>query len=409
MGFSYGFKLFGGGGAGGGSGSPGGSDTQVQFNNGGSFGGDSGLTYDAATDALTVAGYIIAPTYTGTNGYAALRDAAVALQMDGAASVGWAAAGSGYSGTKVLTLGRAATNALTITFGASPLSIFLPNQTSFLGSMIVGTGGAVLSHTSGTTGQQNTLIGVTAGDAMTTGQGNTALGYGALAANTDGTFNTTVGGEAMLVNTAGSQNVAVGYQALRANSLVAGSNNVAIGFQSAFSNTTGLNNTAVGSGALYTNQTGADNTAVGWGALLENTADYNIGIGKGALQGVTTGDTNIGIGVNAGYYPNFNLANKTTTGIQNTFIGRSSGYSSATQHNNSTAIGYLALTSASNQVVLGNSSVTEVQMGTGGTANIRAAIPSYANNAAAYAALGAGALYYTDSAGEHIVKISYAP
>ena len=36
-------------GGGGGSGSPGGSDTQVQINNGGSFGGLSGLTYDGDT------------------------------------------------------------------------------------------------------------------------------------------------------------------------------------------------------------------------------------------------------------------------------------------------------------------------------------------------------------------------
>ena len=37
-------------------GTPGGSDTQVQFNDGGSFAGDSGLTYDATTGALSVGG-----------------------------------------------------------------------------------------------------------------------------------------------------------------------------------------------------------------------------------------------------------------------------------------------------------------------------------------------------------------
>lgn len=36
----------------------GGADTQVQFNDGGSFGGDAGLTYNKATDTLTVAGGI---------------------------------------------------------------------------------------------------------------------------------------------------------------------------------------------------------------------------------------------------------------------------------------------------------------------------------------------------------------
>ena len=42
----------------GGGGTPGGSDTQVQFNDGGSFGGDAGLTYNKTTDKLTVAGDI---------------------------------------------------------------------------------------------------------------------------------------------------------------------------------------------------------------------------------------------------------------------------------------------------------------------------------------------------------------
>jgi hypothetical protein len=46
-----------------GGGSPGGSDTQVQFNDGGStFGGDSGLTYNKTTDNLTVLGNLVIGT-----------------------------------------------------------------------------------------------------------------------------------------------------------------------------------------------------------------------------------------------------------------------------------------------------------------------------------------------------------
>lgn len=40
-------------GGGGGNGSPGGSNSQIQFNDAGSFGGDSGLTYNKTTDTLT--------------------------------------------------------------------------------------------------------------------------------------------------------------------------------------------------------------------------------------------------------------------------------------------------------------------------------------------------------------------
>lgn len=39
-----------------GGGSPGGSDTQVQFNDAGSFGGDAGLIFNKTTNKLTVAG-----------------------------------------------------------------------------------------------------------------------------------------------------------------------------------------------------------------------------------------------------------------------------------------------------------------------------------------------------------------
>jgi len=34
-------------------------------------------------------------------------------------------------------------------------------------------------------------------------------------------------------------------------------------------------------------------------------------------------------------------------------------------------------------------------------------IPAYANNAAALAVIGAGKLYYTDTAGEYIIKLSH--
>jgi len=46
-----------------GGGTPGGTDTQVQFNDGGStFGGDSGLTYNKTTDNLTVLGNLVIGT-----------------------------------------------------------------------------------------------------------------------------------------------------------------------------------------------------------------------------------------------------------------------------------------------------------------------------------------------------------
>jgi hypothetical protein len=54
----------------GGGGTPGGSDTYIQFNDGGSFGGDAGLTYNKTTDSLTVAGILTADKFkTGGGQY----------------------------------------------------------------------------------------------------------------------------------------------------------------------------------------------------------------------------------------------------------------------------------------------------------------------------------------------------
>lgn len=52
------------GAVGGGAGNPGGSNTQVQFNTAGVFSGDSGLTYNSSTDALTLGGNLI---FAGNN------------------------------------------------------------------------------------------------------------------------------------------------------------------------------------------------------------------------------------------------------------------------------------------------------------------------------------------------------
>jgi hypothetical protein len=55
-----------GGNGGGGNGNPGGANTQVQFNNAGSFGGDAGFTYDSITNILSVSGNIVSNNFIGS-------------------------------------------------------------------------------------------------------------------------------------------------------------------------------------------------------------------------------------------------------------------------------------------------------------------------------------------------------
>lgn len=90
------------GGGGGGNGSPGGANTQIQFNNAGVFGGDSGFTYDNITNTMEVInfnttgeanlGSIANITITGGS-------AGYVLRTDGAGNLSWVAGGGGGNGT----------------------------------------------------------------------------------------------------------------------------------------------------------------------------------------------------------------------------------------------------------------------------------------------------------------------
>ncbi len=127
-------------------------------------------------------------------------------------------------------------------------------------------------------------------------------------------------------------NTAFGYQALFSNT--SGWYNSANGYWSLFSNTTGYLNTASGQRSLYSNTTGHENCAFGTSALLNTNAFGNTAIGYEALRYNTTGNSNTAIGWAAG--------------------------TSSTNLSNSTAIGSNTNFTASNQVRVGNVSVTSI-------------------------------------------------
>ena len=58
------------GGNGGGNGSPGGANTQVQFNDSGSFGGDAGFVYNKNTNVLTVENIVVNNSFVGNVSFA---------------------------------------------------------------------------------------------------------------------------------------------------------------------------------------------------------------------------------------------------------------------------------------------------------------------------------------------------
>ena len=235
---------------------------------------------------------------------------------------------------------------------------------------------------SNTSGGQNTANGLAALYYNTTGNKNTASGVGALMQNFANSRSTAIGYYAMgnadnQTNGRETFNTAVGYEALKGSAIAAnniGQWNTAIGDQALYSNTSGTSNAATGVGALYYNTDGYSNTANGNAALYYNTSGYNnTAIGSNALAIHQTGNNNTAI-VKYALINITNGSNNTAVGSEaasllsnvsfGTFVGKDAG-ASYNNLSNVSSFGYDAYVSASNQVRLGNSSVTSI----GGYAN----------------------------------------
>jgi Chaperone of endosialidase len=194
----------------------------------------------------------------------------------------------------------------------------------------------------------------------TTGYDNTAFGFEALQHNSTGLTNTAIGTGAATWNT-GSGNTAVGNGALYGvpSGTVDGGQNTAVGVGALAGDTTGGDNAAAGWQALVKNTTGDYNTGDGYGALAENTTGSgNDAHGFLALYLSTTGNDNVGIGSLALY--------NNVTGSSNTAIGALAGPDpSSTNLTNATAIGFDAVVSESNALVLGGTGTNAVKVGIG--------------------------------------------
>ena len=204
---------------------------------------------------------------------------------------------------------------------------------------------------SNTTGLENTANGYRSLYSNTTGNYNTSVGHEASFSSTTSSYNTANGYRALYFNTTGYENTASGFEALHAN--VEGSQNTAYGYRALYSNSgaTGIASTAIGWRALYYNVSGALNTAVGYDAMGTNTSGaYNVAQGNQALYINTTGSRNTATGVRA--------LIGSATGDGNTAVGYEAGPS--LNLNNTTAIGSSSVTTASNQVRIGNPFVTSI-------------------------------------------------
>ena len=264
------------------------------------------------------------------------------------------------------------------------------------------------------TASNNAAFGHNALYNQTTGSGNVAVGRNAGLIHVLGSNNVFIGDECAGVTGQGSDitnSIVIGRQAITpvSNSIVIGNSshtiaqifgtlhchgaqniatNQCIGYQSAPSASGGTNST-YGVSAAFSLTTGFENEAFGWQSLYSNTTGFrNVAIGNSALQSLVSGYQNTSVGRASGllttgiensYFGN-SAGASITTGTSNTFVGNLAG-SNASQlvsAVNSTAIGNGAFTTASNQVVIGNSDVASTvlrgNVTTSGTMTCRTAV-----------------------------------
>lgn len=286
------------------AGTPGGSTTQVQYNNAGAFGGSANFTWDNSTSTLTVNG--------------------IAIGRGGGGSSTSTAVGASALGT------GSTTGVANTAFGASALAGL-------------------------TSGSSNIGMGVSAGSALTHGGNNVLIGNYAGDAVVSGYYNIAIGGDALgSASTGASYNIAIGQDALKTATNPGGS--VAIGYQAADSVTSGSEIVAIGQSALAALVGNGSSVAVGTFAGQAATGDANTLIGNRAGINLTTGANNVGVG-------NSVFSTSTVTGNFNVAIGETAA-STLTSGSNNIILGYNATSSSatvSNEITLGNSSIATLR------------------------------------------------
>lgn len=191
---------------------------------------------------------------------------------------------------------------------------------------------------------------------------STALGLGStnFFIHTHGGINNLGVGEDALANSTGSGNLGFGRQALML--LTTGSDNIAAGYTAMISKQAATKNIAIGRASMAASGDNHSNTFLGWySATSLSTGNYNSGIGAEALFNTTTGDYNTVAGTGAGF--------DNLTGAYNTYVGALSGYfdgNGTLTYTNTSQVGYGALATNNNSVVLGNENVTRWELGNGG-------------------------------------------
>ncbi len=388
----------------GGGGSPSGNNTNVQFNNSGSFGGSDSLTWDGVSfnvkgDGVgsgwgnsqigvssysTEAGFYIDNKSEGGQRYQFVSTGAGSGGGVGNWSFGNATHGFGIiSGDSLGNVG-VGTLAPIVTLdvngdirGANIATS--PGESNFVSTnedgILVNTGiptGTFLDNTWSTNGNTGidesvNFIGTTDTSSIIFKINGEFAGMLQRVGNT-GKRNTSFGSGSQppaYVTAQNNDNCAFGYNALHNN--IYGTDNVAIGIRS--SENTGSNgtagiqgssNTSVGMVSLLSNNTGLDNVAIGGSALQYDTSSIgNTAVGYRALRNDTLSSYNVALGWHSG-------ETQKSSGDHNTYIGSNSDALNGNFLQYASAIGSGSKVNCTNCVVLGDTSKA-IQIGIGYT------------------------------------------
>jgi hypothetical protein len=292
---------------------PGGLDTELQYNNAGSFGGMSGVTWNSGTATLDIDSSSIL-TSPGT-GASSMKLGSAA---DSPGSNGLAIGNSADSGTGSNSM--AIGNTATVTDGRN-------NSTSVGYNASCTWQESVSLGTNAITGAWAVAVGYNAGSSG--GHSATAIGHSATAAQ-----ESFAGGRE--ANAAGTDSVVIGYQASSTQS-----NSVAIG--------SGVTVTASGAVCIGVSSSAAaaNNVAIGFGSNAASSGTVSLGRQSDATG---TDSTAIGAGAQA-LNTRANAFGETATasGVDSVAIGSQA----VAGHSSSVALGYQATVSKSNQFMIG--------------------------------------------------------
>jgi hypothetical protein len=182
-----------------------------------------------------------------------------------------------------------------------------------------------------------------------------------------GLANLIIGNNAGLLSTFGQYNVFAGHDAGLNNTI--GSQNTFIGAETGVNNLDGMMNSFIGRRAGYLNTSGTENTFIGCYAGQNNsTGLHNSFLGVTTGNNNTTGGENTFLGAHAGYFNSTgnnntyvgNFAGQySTTGSNNLFLGFNAD-AATSNLNNAIAIGAGSIVTASNSVIIGNTSMTSI-------------------------------------------------